>query len=67
MTPFQKQVLLKEEQRQAEEADPDHGTNSQSPSGALNARSPGNQGYSESYSYENAQEFETENQAEFIE
>ena len=67
MTPFQKQVLLKEEQRQQEEAEQRHGGGRKSPSGPLNARHPGNDGYVERIHYENEQEYETENQVEFVE
>ena len=64
MTPFQKQVLLLEEQRQNEEAQQNSG---QSPSGALNARRSGGAGYTEEVHYENEQSYETENQVEFVE
>lgn len=68
LTPFQKQVLLKEHKRQQEEAQEQRRGN-QSPSGTLNARNPnvGGEGYTEHHSYTNGQEFETKNQVEFVE
>jgi len=65
MTPFQKQVLLLEEQRQNEQAQ-QQGQGGSQPQGTLNARNPQNSGYSEEHHYTNSREFETENQAEFV-
>jgi hypothetical protein len=65
LTPFQKQVLLKEHKRQQEQAQQKQGK--ASPSGALNARNPKTEGgYTQEYHYSNDQEFETKNQVEFV-
>jgi len=68
MTRFQKQVLLKEEARQSEEARPDTGGVNTNPSGVLNAQNPsvGQNTRSETTRYKNKNEFETENQVEFV-
>jgi hypothetical protein len=67
MTPFQKAVLLKEEQRQSEQAkQQQQGGGAESPSGALNARSPRNSGRSEHHHYKNSGEYETPNEATFV-
>jgi hypothetical protein len=65
MTRFQKQVLLLEEDRKNKKAKQNQGVNSTNPSGTLNAQTNG-PGYSETVTYKNENEFETENQAEFV-
>jgi hypothetical protein len=68
MTAFQKQVLVLEESRQAEEAREGNGNNTPGPAGQLNARHPTQQGESrvERIQYKNNGTHETENQAEFV-
>lgn len=63
MTRFQKQCLLLEEQRQSEEAKTGS-VGSNSPSGAVNARSP--QVRKNTVRYKNGESHESENQAEFV-
>jgi hypothetical protein len=67
MTAFQKQVLLLEESRQADEAREGTGNNSPGPAGTLNANHP-SQGpsRSETIRYKNSGESEARNQAEFV-
>lgn len=65
MTPFQKSVLLLQEKKEQEEAEKQrHG--GAEPKGALNARNPSNKGYTEKHHYQNSNEYETENQVEFV-
>lgn len=67
LTPYQKSVLMLEHQRQEEEKQKQSkGGAGGSPQGALNARHPDSEGYTEEHSYTNANEFETENQVEFV-
>lgn len=66
MTPLQKQILLKEEQRQAEAERKQMNGDANQPSGALNARHSSN-GYTEQIHFSNSGEHETENQATFVE